>query len=138
MSYLLDTPVFSEYTKKRPDEKVFEWMAAQAEEGLYTSVLTVGEIAKGIERLAVGKRKVELGEWLEQLIHRFDQRLLLLDTKIMRRWAIVTATAESTGRVLPIVDSLIAATALEHNLTVVTRNTADYAGTGAMVLDIWS
>lgn len=137
MSYLLDTPVFSEYTKKRPNAKVLEWMAAQTEENLHASVLTVGEIAKGIERLAAGKRKAELGEWLEQLIHRFDYRLLLLDTKIMRRWAIVTATAESTGRVLPLVDSLIAATALEHNLTVVTRNTADYAGTGAPVLDIW-
>lgn len=137
MSFLLDTPVFSEYTKKQPSEKVLEWIEDQAEESLYLSVLTIGELEKGIKRLATGKRQTALMEWLEDLIYRFDTRILPLDLRVLRQWADLTAEAERIGRVLPVMDSLIAATTLAHNLIIVTRNVTDFEGTRASLLNIW-
>lgn len=137
MSYLLDTCVLSEFTKKRPERKVILWLDAQVEATLYLSVLTVGEIQKGISFLPASKRQVELSSWLEDLIYRYDQRILTLDTEVLRQWGRLTARLERKGRVLPIIDSLIAATTLVHNLTIVTRNVDDFALTGASILNIW-
>ena len=137
MKNLLDTCVIAEYQKPAPDIKVINWLAAQIEESLFLSVLTVGEIEKGIARLPASKRKNSLETFLENLVTRFDRRILNLDTLILRRWGRLTGSLEKKGRVSPIVDSLLAATALEYNLTIVTRNTADFAETGATVLNVW-
>lgn len=137
MKNLLDTCVIAEYQKPAPDIKVMNWLAAQIEESLFLSVLTVGEIEKGIARLPASKRKNNLETFLENLVTRFDRRILNLDTPVLRRWGRLTGDLEKKGRVLPIVDSLLAATALEYNLTVVTRNTNDFADTGAAVLNVW-
>lgn len=137
MKNLLDTCVIAEYQKPAPDVKVMSWLVSQIEESLYLSVLTIGEIEKGIARLPVSKRKNNLEAFLENLIARFDRRIIDLDTATLRRWGRLTGNLEKKGRVLPIIDSFLAATALEYDLTIITRNTADFTGTGARVLNVW-
>lgn len=137
MKYLLDTCVVAEYKKPAPDRKVIEWLDAQIEESLFLSVLTVGEIEKGIVRLPVSKRRTDLENFLETLLIRFDRRIIALDTAILRRWAQLTGVLEVKGRVLPVVDSLLAATALEYDLTIITRNTSDFDETDVQILNIW-
>lgn len=137
MSYLADTNAVSEFSKKQPNQKVVDWFAAQAEESLFLSVITIGEIEKGIAKIIdpLGKTKYEI--YLENLVLRFDRRILPISLKIGRRWGKLFGTLQKSGRVLPNWDSLIAATALEHDLTIITRNTDDFTGTGARVLNVW-
>ena len=137
MNYLIDTCVFSEYQKQSPEPKVIDWINGNADESLYISVLTIGELEKGILRLPGSKRKSDLLEFLETLIIRFDQRVLNLDTSVLRTWANLVSDLESKGRILPIVDSLLAATALARDLTVVTRNEGDFIGTSITILNPW-
>ena len=137
MNKLLDTCVVAEYKKPAPETKVIQWLDSQIEESMFLSVLTVGEIEKGIVRLPASKRKTDLENFLEVLLARFDRRIISLDTAILRRWAKLVGSLESKGRVLPIIDSLLAATALEHDLTIITRNESDFTDTGAKVLNIW-
>ncbi len=137
MKNLLDTMVIAEYQKPAPDAKVIDWLTSQLEESLYMSVLTFGEIEKGIARLPASKRKTNLEVFLENLVARFDRRIIDLDIATLRRWGRLTGNLEKKGRVLPIIDSLLAATALEYDLTIITRNTADFTATGARVLNVW-
>lgn len=137
MRNLLDTMVIAEYRKPAPDAKVIGWLAAQIEESLFLSVLTVGEIEKGIARLPASKRKIYLAAFLDNLVARFDRRILNLDTATLRRWGRLTAELEKKGRVLTLIDLLLAATALEYDLTIITRNTTDFTGTGARLLNVW-
>ena len=137
MSHLLDTCVLSEFKKKQPEQKVIDWLDAQLEEALFLSVITIGEIQKGIALLPASKRQAELTAWLEDLIYRYEQRVLPLDTEVMRQWGRLTGTLEKQGRILPLLDSLIAATALAHNLVLVTRNETDFAGTNVGILNPW-
>ncbi len=137
MKNLLDTCVIAEYQKPVPDAKVMNWLGSQIEESLFLSVLTIGEIEKGIAKLPASKRKNNLEAFLGNLVTRFDRRVLYLDTTTLRRWGRLTGSLEKKGRVLPIIDSLLAATALEYDLTIITRNTADFTGTGVRVLNIW-
>jgi toxin FitB len=137
MNYLIDTKAVSEYMKKQPNQKVLNWFDAQIEESLYLSVLTIGEIEKGIAKIADPIRKTNYENFLQRLIYRFDARILPVDVRTVRRWGMLCGELELQGRVLPLIDSLIAATALEHDLTVITRNAADFADTGAKTLNIW-
>ena len=137
MNYLLDTCVLSEYKKLRPDRKVMAWLDNTADDSLFLSVLTIGEIEKGIVRMPPSKRKTDLEGFVDILLARFDRRLFDLDAPIMRRWGKLVGTLQTKGRILPVIDSLIAATALEHNLTIVTRNQDDFEPTGAKVLNLW-
>ena len=137
MSYLLDTCLLSEFKKKQPDQKVIDWLDAQLEETLFLSTVTIGEIQKGIARLSASKRQTELEVWLEDLIYRYDERVLPLDTVVMRQWGQLIGTLEKQGRALPLLDSLIAATALTHDLGLVTRNENDFAGTNVSLLNPW-
>src|SRR6478672_3948725 len=135
--YLLDTCVFAEYSKPRPNSNVFDWIDAQEQEAQFISVLSIGEKQRGISRLPSSRRKNSLEAVLESIVTRFDRRIIQLDISILRRWGRMIGELELKGRKLPVVDSLIAATALEHDLTIITQNTSDFADTNALVLDIW-
>jgi toxin FitB len=138
MNYLLDTCVLSEFTRRQPDEKVIGWMNSIAEEMLYLSAITIGEIQRGIERLPESHRKTELVVWINNgLIKRFGQRILPLDTQALLLWGSLTARLENSGKPMSVMDSLIAATALSNNLIIVTRNVPDFLPCGAQVINPW-
>ena len=136
--FLLDTNCISELVRPKPEPRVLEWMEAVDETLLYLSVLTLGEIRKGLAGLTQSKRRTLLENWLEvELQPRFSGRIVSIDTAIADRWGLLTAEAKRNGKPLSIIDGLLAATALQHNLTVVSRNTSDFANTHVPVLDPW-
>ncbi|HQY68771.1 MAG TPA: type II toxin-antitoxin system VapC family toxin [Pyrinomonadaceae bacterium] len=137
MNYLLDTCLLSEFMKPQGNRGVINWFKAQDDETLYISVLAIGEIRKGIKKLGATKRSDELRTWLDSVVFRFDSRILAFDISMANRWGDLIANLESKGRPMPVIDSLMAATALEHNLTIVTRNEDDFEPTGAKVLNLW-
>jgi toxin FitB len=138
MNYLLDTCVISEYKRKRPEPKVLEWLAAQSDDSLFLSVITIGELEKGIAKMPASKRKTGLQNFVATLLVRFDRRLLTLDVPVLLRWGNLTGLLQKKGRVLPVIDSFIAATALEHDLTLITRNRSDFTATGVKIFDPWT
>ena len=129
MSWLLDTCALSEYTKKAPAQKVITWLDEQDETSLFLSVITIGEIEKGILKLRATDlhRSQKLTAWLGKLEQRFAGRILPLDAAAMHVWAQISAHTELAGQPLPIMDSLLMATAQCHGLTIVTRNVQDFA-----------
>lgn len=136
MKYLLDTCIISELIKLSPSESVIEWINNIPEDNLYLSVVTIGEIQKGITKLADSKKKLNLQSWLDNdLFNRFSTKIISLDKDICLTWGIITANAEKRGKKLASIDSLIAATAIKMNLTLVTRNTSDMIESGANILD---
>src|SRR5688572_19842609 len=112
MNYLIDTCVFSEFKKKRPERRVIEWLDEQYNESLFLSVLTVGEIEKGIRRLPRSARQKDLETFLDDIVFRFDRRIINIDLPVVKSWGALTAKLEKKGKSIPIVDSFIAATAL--------------------------
>ena len=135
MSYLLDTNVLSELRRKQPDARVLQWFAQRPAGTLYLSVLTLGEIRKGVEALADQPRRLLLLDWLEtKLPAFFSGRILGIDTAVAERWGRLVAQA---GRPLPVIDSLLAATAAQHGLILVTRNVRDVQGLGVQVINPW-
>jgi len=129
VSWLLDTCVLSEYARKKPEPKVIAWLDEQDEASLHISVISLGEIGKGILKLRTSdrRRSQKLTAWLGKLEQRFAGRILPLDAAVLHTWAQIAAHAESTGHPLPVLDALIMATAQCHGLTVVTRNIQDFA-----------
>ena len=135
MSYLIDTNVLSELRRKDPHPSVICWIKNRPPSILYLSVLTLGEIRKGVEALKDSTRKRELTDWLAaDLPHFFAGRILNIDAKVADRWGQIIATA---GRPIPAIDSLIAATALQHGLSLVTRNSKDFQYSGLEVINPW-
>jgi predicted nucleic acid-binding protein len=135
----LDTNVVSELIRPRPDRNVVTWIKSVDEACLFLSVLTLGEIRSGILRLTAGARRIRLENWLEtELRQRFQGRILPVDHGIATRWGFLAAQAAAVGRPVPVVDALLAATALEHDLTFVTRNIADVSITGVQTLNPWA
>lgn len=135
MSYLLDTNIISETIRKQPNAQVTEWLDRIPAEALYLSVLTLGEIRRGIEGLADKKRREKLRIWLEHdLAHWFEGRIMPVDIAVADRWGRLIAAA---GRPVPTIDSLLAATALHHELRLVTRNAADFSYPGLEVINPW-
>ena len=134
MSFLLDTVVLSELRRAKPSRKVVKWIKAQKAESLFISVVSVGEIERGIERAQKTDAEfaVELEQWLETLLSLYADRLLPVSANAARLWGKLSAKLGHDGA-----DLLIAATALRHGLHVMTRNTKHFAATGALILDPW-
>ena len=128
MTWLLDTCVLSEYIKKVPAPRVIGWLDEQDETSLFISVISLGEIEKGIIKLQAGDpvRARKLWLWLGKLEQRFSGRILPLDATALSAWARLAAQAELTGKTLPVMDGLLMATAQCHGLSVVTRNIQDF------------
>ena len=137
--FLLDTNVISELVRPQPDQRVTEWMEAAEEGLLYLSVLTLGEIRKGAASLAQGRRRTCLESWLEvELPTRFSNRVLPIDAAVADRWGLLVSEVKRRGRTLAVIDGLLAATAIQHNLTVVSRNATDFLAAQVQVLNPWT
>jgi predicted nucleic acid-binding protein len=136
--FLLDTNVLSELIKPKPDAKVVQWIDGADEAILFLSVLTLGEVRNGIARLRLGSRRGRLEAWLQvDLRGRFQDRILPIDEAVADRWGAISAAAVAQGKPVPVIDGLIAATALHYDLILVTRNGSDVAGTGVAILNPW-
>ena len=136
--FLLDTNVISELVKPRPEANVTAWIEGTDESLLYLSVLTFGEIRRGISVLSQSRRRATLEAWLDKDLHaRFEGRVLAIDDEVADRWGLLTAVARKSGIVLPVIDGLLAATALEHNLTLVTRDIGQIPTMGVAVFNPW-
>jgi predicted nucleic acid-binding protein len=138
MAYLLDTNALSEFLKRTPNRNVIDWFARTDESDQFISVFSIGEIQKGISKLAASRRRNELQAWFDQLIIRYQTRILPFGLETAKIWGKLLIDAERRGQLIPIVDSQIAATAIEHDLTIITRNTSDFSAAKASVLDIWA
>jgi toxin FitB len=136
--FLLDTNCISELVRPEPEPRVLDWMEAADEALLYLSVLTIGEIRKGVAGLLQGKRRTRLETWLElELQARFVGRIVPIDAAIADRWGVIAAEAKRRGKPLAVIDGLLAATALHRNLTVVSRNAGDFTSAQVQVLNPW-
>ena len=136
--FLLDTNVISELLKAKPNPNVTQWIDATSEDLLYLSVLTFGEIRKGIASLPDAARRIKLETWLDrELVLRFGDRILSIDLAIADRWGRLTGNAAARKSPLPVIDGLLAATAVYHDLTLVTRDTRHLNGTGVAFFNPW-
>ncbi len=135
MTSLLDTCVLTELGKDDGNPAVKAAVADIAAANLYLSVLTVGEIAKGVALLAAGRKKTLLGTWLARVENQYADRILRIDVETARLWGEITARAQKSGIIIPGIDGLLAATALRHGLHVMTRNTRHFEASGALVID---
>lgn len=138
MTCLLDTNVISERTKRAPDENVRTWLRSQRVSDTYLSVITLAELEQGVLRLGDTRRARELGVFLATIERQFHGQILTIDRDVAYQWAVLTARALAEGTPLGYADSLIAATARAHHLTVVTRNTEDFAAAGVSLINPWN
>jgi len=139
MKYLLDTCLISELIKSEPDKRVVDWVLGENESDFFVSVLTFGELHKGIEKLSESRKKEELRIWVEnELKNRFQGRIIGIDIRVSTIWGKIHCAAEKKDRPMPAIDSLIAATGIAHDLTVVTRNISDMAHSGVKLFNPWS
>ncbi|CCK80223.1 type II toxin-antitoxin system VapC family toxin [Desulfobacula toluolica] len=138
MNYLLDTCVISELIKKQPNPKVVQWISNIEEASLFISVLTIGELHKGIEKLPESKKKNRLHKWVTyDLKKRFENKIIDFDLQTATIWGKIQANSELLGQTLPAIDALIASTGISHGLIVVTRNTKDMEISGVDLLNPW-
>ena len=138
MRFLIDTTVVSELLRPQPDPKVLGWVGALQPLDVAISVLTLGEIERGVTRLPSGRRRTALERWVSRdLPQQFQGRILAVDEKVVREWGRLTARASVSGRALPVMDGLLLATAGVHDLTLATRNESDCAARGVPVFNPW-
>ena len=136
--FLLDTSCISELVRPKPEPRVVEWMEAAYEGSLYLSVLTLGEIRKGLSGLDQGTRRTRVEKWLDiDLPARFSGRILPIDSPIAERWGVLASDSKRKGIAVSVIDGLLAATAIHHNLTIVSRNTGDFTAAQMQVLNPW-
>lgn len=138
MSFLLDTCALSELTRPKPHPGFLAWFDSQPPDNLFTSVLTVGEIEKGISLAPASQKKLVLETWLGRMRGVFAGRILHIDDVVATTWGRLAAAAERSGRPLAVIDGLIAATALTHAFSIVTRNVSDFEPTGVMLINPWA
>lgn len=139
MNYLLDTCLISELAKSKPNQKVVDWILSENETSFYISVLTFGELHKGVEKLPESKKKEELRIWIaDELKNRFQNRVIGIDMRVSILWGKIQCFAEKNGKPMPVIDSLIAATGIAYDLTVVTRNVTDMEQSGVKLFNPWS
>lgn len=138
MKTLLDTCVISEVVARQPDPKVVQFLDALNADDVYLSVITIGEIIKGIEKLPNSRRKNDLHNWLQDdLLARFHGKILPLDTGVIIEWGILTARTEHAGKPMPAIDSLIAATVIANKMALATRNVGDFEAAGIEIVNPW-
>ncbi len=136
--FLLDTNILSELVRSLPEPKVTAWVAAQDLDSLFLSAVSFGELRKGITIMSQGKRRAELEAWLKtDLFNLFSGRILPMTQSVAERWGVLEGQRQLMGRPLNVPDAQIAATALEHALTLVTRNVRDFEGLGVTILNPW-
>ena len=138
IGFLLDTNVPSELTRPRSDPQVETWLEAADDDQLFLSVISLGEMLRGVTTLPESRRRQQLQQWIDDMLRPwFDNRILPVTEGIAARWGVLTGECQLKGRSLTMADGLIAATALEHELTLVTRNVRDFADLGVDVLSPW-
>lgn len=138
MAYLLDTCTLSEMVTVRPDPNVLKWFDAQDERDLYVSIITIGEIERGIYQMPPSKKRVVLEAWcFDKLVPNFQGRIISIDRKLITTWAKMVAGLKTKGLVRPSFDSLLEATALEHDLIFVTRNVRNFVDSSVTILNPW-
>ncbi|MCB8747870.1 type II toxin-antitoxin system VapC family toxin [Rhodoferax sp. U2-2l] len=137
MKYLLDTCVLSELIKPEPNRAVLDWVSARADSDLFTAAMVLAELHRGVTRLASSRRKQELTQWLENLQKAFDKRVLPFTSQTAEHWAAMCARAESVGKSIAAFDSIIAASAVENGLALVTRNVQDFAAVPVVIVNPW-
>ncbi len=137
MKLLLDTCALAEFAKPSPNQKVLAFIETFPSESLFLSVISLGEISKGIHLLPTAKRKASLQHWLTQLEQTYQDHILPITPEVSQIWGEITAQAQKKGRLLPSADGLIAATAMAHGLHVVTRNTKDFECSTALLINPW-
>ncbi len=140
MNYLLDTCVISEYTRQKPNPKIIQWVDKRAESQLFLSVITIGEIKKGIELLPEDStRKQNLAIWLNNdLLQRFSGRIYPVTVDIMLCWGAIVSRLDSAGLTVSTMDSLIAATALSQQAILVSRNEDHFRQAGVEIINPWN
>ncbi|MBU2644889.1 type II toxin-antitoxin system VapC family toxin [bacterium] len=138
MNYLLDTCVISELVKPSPNEKVIDWLKNIPNERLFLSVVTIGEIRKGLTKHPESKKKNLLTNWLNTLLEDYQTRIYSIDLTVAENWGIIQGKAEKDGNQLASVDSLIAAVAYTYNLILVTRNESDFVASNVTIFNPWS
>lgn len=139
MNFLLDTNLVSEWIKPRPNPGVVGWLADADEDRVFISVVTVAELRHGVERLATGQRRKRLNEWIEdELLFRFEGRILPIDVATAEEWGRIVAHREGLGRPIGTMDAFIAATAKAHKLTLATRNQTDFESSVDTIVNPWS
>lgn len=137
--FLLDTNIPSELTRPQSDPQVERWLDQANDEDLYFSVISLGEILKGITVLPASKRRSGLQEWLDDTLRPwFEGRILPVTAPIAERWGVLSGECRLQGREVKVADGLIVATAHHHGLTIVTRNVRDFVGLGITVLNPWN
>ena len=139
MKFLLDTMVISEPARPSPDPQVIDWLGKQEQTDLALSVITLGEIEKGVHLMPTGRRRQALEEWLDHALPAlFTGRVIPIDDDVSRTWGRLSAASQRSGRPLPVIDGMLAASAIMHGLTLVTRNVSDFGGLGVPVLNPWT
>jgi hypothetical protein len=139
VNFLLDTHVLSEWIKPKPDEGVVAWLNDADEDRTLISVISLAELRHGIERMDHGGRRRRLDSWLRRdLPDRFEGRILEIDERVANAWGSVVATRDAIGQPIGPMDAFVAATALVHKLTLVTRNVADFEGSVERIESPWT
>ncbi|MCG8339293.1 MAG: type II toxin-antitoxin system VapC family toxin [Proteobacteria bacterium] len=138
MKYILDTCVVSELAKQKPEQGLIKWINQKDEIDFFLSVLTIGELQKGVSKLEESRNKQTLIQWVESdLIKRFENRILPVTDSVAKKWGKIQGKAELEGKKMPVIDSLIAATGLVYDFEVVTRNTTDMEISGVRLFNPW-
>ena len=138
MNFLIDTCCISELVKKDPNPNVVKWFSENDELSMYLSVITFGELRKGVQKLPNSKKRAALNSWInDDLQFRFKNRILNIGLEEVNKWGEILAEAEKTGEPIPAIDALIAASALVHDLHVVTRNVSDMEASGVEIINPW-